>query len=52
MTTIKEIKLHSNSNETLTRKGVYQVEDGYMWVTLTKSGYCKRLATAMKKAGF
>lgn len=53
MKTIKEIKINMGNNESAIKSGVYQNDDGsFSWVTLTKSGNCKRLATAMKKAGF
>lgn len=53
MLTIKEIKVNMNNNESAIAKGVYQLKDGsYNWLTFTRSGNCKKLATAMKKAGF
>ena len=53
MKTIKEIRLESGNNESAIVKGVYQENDGsYTWITLSRSGNCKRLATAMNKAGF
>ena len=49
--TIVEIKQDMGNNETLTKKGVYLLADNsYFWVTLTQSGTCKKLETAMKKA--
>jgi len=53
MTTIKEIRDNMNNNESAVRKGVYQLLDGsFEWLTYTQSGTCKKLATAMRKAGF
>jgi Protein of unknown function (DUF1391) len=53
MKTIKEIKIDMGNNESAISVGVYQNDDGsYTWITFTKSGNCKRLATAMEKAGF
>jgi hypothetical protein len=53
MKTIKEIKMDQGNNESAIRAGVYQNQDGsFSWLTLTKSGICKRLETAMRKAGF
>lgn len=51
--TIKEIKMNMGNNESIIRAGVYQEADGtYRWLTATRCGSCKRLETAMKKAGF
>lgn len=55
MEVIKEIKQSAECNgEGLVKKGVYFVKETneYFWMTFTKSGYCKKLSTAMKKAGF
>ncbi len=53
MTVIKEEKIDMENNSSRIAKGVYQNADGsYTWITFTRSGECKRLATAMKKAGF
>jgi hypothetical protein len=51
MKTIKEIKTKMNNNESAITKGVYQKESGYLWITFTKSGECKTLKTALRKAG-
>ena len=51
--TIKKIKTNMGNNESAIAKGVYENEDGtYSWLTFTRSGTCKKLSTAMKKAGF
>ena len=51
--TIKEIKINMGNNESAIAKGVYENEDGtYSWLTFTRSGTCKKLSTAMRKAGF
>lgn len=51
--TIKEIKINMGNNESAIAKGVYENEDGtYSWLTFTRSGTCKKLSTAMEKAGF
>ena len=48
---IKEIKVIREDNKV--EQGVFQEPNGsYLWVTYTKSGNCKKLATAMRKAGF
>lgn len=53
MKTIKEEKTDLGNNETAIKRGVYQNADGsYTWITYTRSGTCKKRATAMKKAGF
>ena len=53
MKTIKEIKQETGNNTSVIAKGVYQELDGtFTWVTYTRSGNCKRVSTAMKKAGF
>ena len=53
MVTIKEIRQEAGNNETAIARGVYQNDDGtFSWLTFTKSGTCKKLKTAMKKAGF
>ena len=53
MKTIKEVKANMGNNETAIARGVYQNDDGsFSWITFTRSGTCKKLATAMKKAGF
>lgn len=53
MVTINEIRQEAGNNESAIVKGVYQELDGsYTWVTFTKSGTCKTMKTAMKKAGF
>lgn len=50
---IKEIKETENNGDTMVKKGVYFTDENeYHWVTATRSGYCKTLATAMRKAGF
>jgi hypothetical protein len=50
--TIKEIKIDLGNNESVIGRGVYQNDDGsYFWITYSRSGVCKRLETAMKKAG-
>ena len=52
MKVIKEIREDRNNNESVVRAGVYQLADGtYEWLTYTRSGECKKLATAMRKAG-
>lgn len=51
--TIKEIKEQGNNNESMIKKGVYLTDEGsYEWLTSYRSGICKKLSTAMKKAGF
>ena len=53
MATIKEIRQETGNNESAIVRGVYQNDDGtFSWITFTKSGSCKMLKTAMKKAGF
>lgn len=53
MKTIKEVKVSMGNNESAIAHGVYQNDDGsFSWVTFTRSGTCKTLKTAMKKAGF
>lgn len=53
MKAIKIVSVDMGNNETAIARGVYQNDDGsYFWVTFTRSGTCKKLATAMKKAGF
>lgn len=53
MKTIKEIKINQGNNESAIARGVYQNDDGsFSWITFTRSGSCKTLKTAMKKAGF
>jgi hypothetical protein len=48
---LKEIKVIREDNKV--EQGVFQEANGtYLWVTYTKSGNCKKLPTAMKKAGF
>ena len=49
--TIKEKKEDMGNNESAIESGVYLTSDGYMWLTYSKSGTCKKLATAMRKAG-
>jgi len=52
MTIIKEIRENRNNNESAIQAGVYKEDDGsYSWITYTKSGNCKKLATAMKRIG-
>ncbi len=46
-----EIKVVREDNKV--EQGVFQESNGsYLWVTYTKSGNCKSLSTAMRKAGF
>jgi len=52
MEIIKEIRDDMQNNSSRIRKGVYKTKTGFQWVTYTKSGECKKLQTAMKKAGF
>lgn len=54
MITIKEIKTNMGNNESLVAKGVYFNKDTneYHWLTYTRSGFCKKLKTALLKAGF
>jgi hypothetical protein len=52
MEIIKEIKINGNNNENQVAKGVYKTENGFMWLTFTRSGNCKNLSTALRKAGF
>lgn len=53
MKTIKEIRTEAGNNESAIARGVYQNNDGsYTWITFTKSGSCKTLKAAMRKAGF
>ncbi|MCP4395541.1 MAG: hypothetical protein GY804_14935 [Alphaproteobacteria bacterium] len=49
--TIKEIREDMGNNESAVEAGVYKTTEGFMWVTYSQSGTCKRLATAIKKAG-
>jgi hypothetical protein len=52
MKTIKEIRTDLNNNESAVKAGVYQEKDGtYTWMTYTRSGSCKTLKNALKKAG-
>jgi len=52
MKVVKEIRENGNNNESAIKAGVYQENNGsYSWLTYTKSGSCKKLATAMRKAG-
>ena len=50
MKIIKEIRIDMNNNESAIKAGVYETKDGYEWITFTRSGTCKKLSTAMKKA--
>jgi hypothetical protein len=53
MLVIREKKVKMGNNETAIAKGVYQNNDGsFSWITFTRSGTCKKLETALKKAGF
>ena len=53
MKTIKEIRTNMGNNESAIARGVYQSDDGsFSWITFTRSGTCKTLKNAMKKAGF
>ena len=53
MKAIKIVSVDMGNNETAIARGVYQNDDGtFSWITFTKSGSCKMLKTAMKKAGF
>ncbi len=53
MKVIREERTNINNNESLVKKGVYQESDGsYSWLTYTRTGTCKKLETAMRKAGF
>lgn len=53
MRTIREDRVEMNNNESAIKKAVYQNNDGsFTWMTYTRSGGCKRLKTALKKAGF
>ena len=53
MKKIKEIRANMGNNESAIARGVYQNADGsFSWITFTRSGTCKTLKTAMKKAGF
>jgi hypothetical protein len=46
-----EIKVVREDNKV--EAGVFRRDDGdYYWLTYTTSGICKKLATAMRKAGF
>ena len=51
---IKEEKTNLGNGETVVAKGVYfnTISKEYTWMTFTKSGSCKKLETAMRKAGF
>jgi len=50
--TIKEIKEDMGNNESAIEAGVYLTSNNdYMWCTYSQSGTCKKLATAMRKAG-
>lgn len=50
--TIHEETENLGNNETRVRRGVYQMSDGsFDWLTHTRSGNCKRLQAAMRKAG-
>lgn len=51
MKTIYEASLEYGNNEGAIKAGIYQNADGsFFWLTLSRSGECKRLATAMKHA--
>lgn len=53
MKAIKVITVDMGNNESAIARAIYQNDDGsYFWVTFTRSGTCKTLKTAMKKAGF
>lgn len=53
MKIIKEIKVNMGNNESAIKAGVYQNDDGtFSWITFTRYGECKKLSTAMRKAGF
>lgn len=52
MRKIKEERTDMNNNESAIKRGVYQTESGYEWLTYTRSGECKTLKTALRKAGF
>lgn len=50
--TLAEVKIDLGNNESVVKKGVYLLDDNtFLWMTLTQSGTCKQLKTAMKKAG-
>ena len=50
---VREEKMVMENNESSVVRGVFQREDGsFSWITLHRAGDCKRLETALKKAGF
>ena len=48
---VVKIKLNMNNNESIIKAGVYKIGNEYKWITFSRSGYCKTLKTALKKAG-
>ena len=53
MEIIKEERTEMNNNESQIKKAVYKENNGsFTWLTYTRSGNCKTLKTALKKAGF
>jgi len=50
MKTILEERTDMKNNDSVIKKGIYQLEDGsFEWMTYTRSGNCKTLKTALKK---
>ena len=53
MKVVREEKTKMNNNESVIKRAVYQNESGsFTWMTYTRSGECKKIETAMRKAGF
>jgi len=52
METIREEKTDMGNGDFLIRKGVYKIKEGYKWILYCKSGECKKLTTALRRARF
>lgn len=51
---VREERKELGNGEIVVARGVYfnTISREYNWLTFTKSGSCKKLSTALKKAGF